>query len=155
MTWSVSALVRPPRVERRTADTLEIGDLTLHRVPLIVANRTLADGVQGVLPLSVFAEFLIRLDFPAKQLDLLPYTPWKRRTSPGGAVRVLLSNRLLFVKTTVNHAHDGYFLLDTGSAYTAISRGLAGQLHISEILADRVPLRGKGTEEFNAPLLSG
>jgi len=139
-------------VKYQTADTLELGDLTLRGVPLIVAGRTLAEGIQGVLPLSIFAGFLIRLDIPAKELDLLPYPP--EQADKARAIPVLSSNQLLFVKGTVNEAHDGYFLLDTGAAYTAISRNLARQLRIPEILTEQVPLRG-GVSEIDAPLLSG
>jgi hypothetical protein len=140
------------RVKQRTADTLELGDLTLHSVPLLVSDRSIADGIQGVLPLSIFSDFLIRLDFPAKRLELLPYDAGEADGS--AAIPVVPSNRLLFVKATVNEVHDGYFLLDTGSAFTAISRELARQLKISELLAAHVPLRG-GVADMDAPLLSG
>ena len=140
------------QVKHQIADTLELGDLTLRSVPLLVANRTLSDGVQGVLPLSIFSEFLIRLDFPAKELSLLPYHTGEGHNPT--AIRALSSNQLLFVNATVNEVYDGRFLLDTGSAFSAISRDLANQLHISDSLADRVPLRG-GIADMNAPLLSG
>jgi predicted aspartyl protease len=139
-------------VKHRTADTLELGDLKLRGVPMVVVDRPLGDGIQGAFPLSIFAGFLIRLDFQTKELDLLPYSDGVADSS--AAVPVLSSNRLLFVKGTINEARDGYFLLDTGAAFTAISRDLAGQLHIPEILAAHVPLRG-GVAEIDAPLLSG
>jgi len=105
-----------------------------------------------VLPLSIFSDFLIRLDIPGKELALLPYsTPQADRA---GSIPILLNNQLLFVKGNVNDVHDGYFLLDTGASYTAISRSLAGQLHISDALARRVPLQG-GIADINAPLLNG
>lgn len=138
--------------KRQIADTLELGDLTLRGVPLIVSDRTLAEGVQGVLPLSIFSEFLVRLDFPAKELDLLPYR--NDAADRSGAIPVLSSNQLLFVEGTVNGAYDGRFLLDTGSAFSAISRDLANQLHTSDSLAAHVPLRG-GIADMDAPLLSG
>jgi Aspartyl protease len=140
------------RAKRQTADTLELGDLTLRGVPLIVTDRMFGEGIQGVLPLSIFSEFLIRLDFPAKELGLLPDRTAAADRS--GAVPVLSSNELLFVSGTVNEVHQGRFLLDTGSAFSAISLDLASQLHISESLAARVPLRG-GVADMNAPLLSG
>jgi hypothetical protein len=57
-----------------------------------------------------------------------------------------LSNNLLFVRGTVNQRHEGYFLLDTGAAYCAISKTVAGELKISEALAERVPLQAGPTE---------
>ncbi len=133
------------------ADSLEVGDLTLRGIPLLITDRTVAEGIQGVLPLSIFAGFLIHLDIPAKELDLLPYAETADRA---GALPILSSNQLLFVKGTVNESHEGYFLLDTGAAYTAISRNLARQLHISETMSDHVPMQG-GVASIDAPLLSG
>jgi predicted aspartyl protease len=134
------------------ADSLEAGDLTLHDIPLVIADRPLPDGAQGAVPLSIFAGFLIRLNIPAKQLDLLPYAP--EFAGNAGALEILSDNGLAFVKATVNETHEGYFLLDTGSAYTAISQNVARQLHVSETLSPHVPLQG-GIAAINAPLVSG
>jgi hypothetical protein len=141
------------RATRQTADTLELGDLTLRGVLLIVTDRIFPEGIQGVLPLSIFSEFLIRLDFPAKELDLLPYGMGET-ADRSGAIPVLSRNQLLFVTGTVNEVREGNFLLDTGSAFSAISRDLASQMHISDRLAARVPLHG-GVADMDAPLLSG
>ncbi|MEI9971139.1 MAG: aspartyl protease family protein [Ignavibacteriota bacterium] len=133
------------------AATLELGDLTLRDTPLLITDHPLADGIQGALPLSIFAGFLIRLDIRAQELDLIPYPePLDRE----GSLPVLSSNRLLFLKGTVNESHEGYFLLDTGAAYNAISQNLARQLHVSDVLSSHVPLQG-GIAAFEAPLLSG
>jgi hypothetical protein len=85
------------RAKRQMADTLELGDLTLRGVPLIVTDRTLAEGIQGVLPLAIFAEFLIRLDFPAKELEtrhpVRPLRPpracWRGPPATGGPCTTL------------------------------------------------------------------
>jgi hypothetical protein len=134
------------------ADTLRVGDLTLHGVPLLIASRTFSDGIQGVLPLSLFAEYLIRLDMPGKALDLSPYP--KEPPDTTRALPVFSNNQLLIVKATANESHEGYFLLDTGASYTAISRNLASHLKISEALAPRVSLRG-GIAEMEAPVFTG
>jgi hypothetical protein len=138
-------------VKQLQADTLQVGDLTLRGVPLVITSRPIADGVQGVVPLSLFAGFLIRLDIPGKDLDLLPYPVSQ---TAAGAIPTLSSHQLLFVKGIVNDAQEGYFLLDTGAAYTAISRNMTHRLRISETLSSRVPLQG-GTESMDAPLLNG
>jgi hypothetical protein len=148
----VGAGALSPKTVKQQEATLEIGDLTLRSVAVLVTDRTVADGVQGVLPLSIFSGFLIRLDIPGKELALLPYPTLE--TDRSGSIPILLNNQLLFVKGNVNDIHDGYFLLDTGASYTAISRSLAGQLHISDALAQRVPLQG-GIADINAPLLNG
>jgi Aspartyl protease len=148
----VGAGALSPKTVKRQEATLEIGDLTLPSVAVLVADRTIADGVQGVLPLSIFSGFLIRLDIPGKELALVPYPTLE--TDRSGSIPILLNNQLLFVKGYVNDIHEGYFLLDTGASYTAISRSLAGQLHISDALAQRVPLQG-GVADIDAPLLNG
>jgi hypothetical protein len=148
----VGAGAPSPKTVKQQEATLEVGDLTLPGTPVLVADRVIADGVQGVLPLSIFSGFLIRLDIPGKELALLPYpTP---EAGKSGSIPILLNNQLLFIKGNVNDIHDGYFLLDTGASYTAISRSLAGQLHISDALAQRVTLQG-GVADISAPLLNG
>jgi hypothetical protein len=134
------------------ADTLEIGDLTLHDTPLLIQDHALPGGIQGVLPLSIFAGFLIRLDFPAKELDLLPYP--MGQPDNAGTLPVVSNNQLLFLKATVNETHEGFFLVDTGSAYTAVSWNLARQLHAMNAIATRVALEG-GVAEMEAPSLTG
>jgi hypothetical protein len=140
----------PAVVKKLLAGTVDVGDLTLHDVPLLIGGRHLADGINGALPLSIFAGFLIRLDIPGKSLDLFPYPPEQAETT--GALKALSSNHLLFVKGTVNDAYEGYFLLDTGASYTAISRNVARRLNMSEALAPHLPLGG-GTENIDAPLV--
>jgi predicted aspartyl protease len=139
-------------VKSQHAETVQIGELTLHDVPLLIQDRSLADGIQGVLPLSIFSEFLIRLDIPRKSLDLLPYPAEQPKLE--GALRTVESNRMLFLQGKVNEKAEGYFLLDTGAAYSAISRKLARELNIAESLADHIPLQG-GTTAMEAALIRG
>jgi predicted aspartyl protease len=128
--------------------TVEIGDLVLRDLPVLIAGGGVGEGIQGVFPLSVFSTYLIRLDVPKKTLELLPYPA----TSPdgNGNLQALSSNSLLFVKGTVNDRRNGYFLLDTGASYSAISKVVARELELSESLAERVPLQA-GTMELDAP----
>jgi hypothetical protein len=134
------------------AATVEIGDLLLRDVPVLISGKALGEGIQGVLPLSIFSAFLIRLDVPRKTLDLLPYPA----ASPDGSenLRALTTNNLLFVRGTVNGRREGYFLLDTGASYIALSKTLARELNLSEALAERVPLQG-GTTALDAPIVRG
>lgn len=139
-------------VKRQRAEIVQVGDLALHNIPLLIEDRAIADGLQGALPLSLFFGFLIRLDIPAKNLDLFPYPDPQSR--PDSVLRSLLNNHLLFLKGTVNESREGYFLLDTGASYNAISSSLTRQLNISDALTERVPFQG-GTARFDAPLLRG
>lgn len=137
-------------VQEVRADTVEVGDLVLRDVPVLISGRPVAEGVQGALPLSIFSAFLIRLDVPGKTLDLLPYPAASPAVS--GDLPALASNKLLFVRGTVNERREGYFLLDTGASYSALSKTVARELKISESLAERVSLQA-GTGELDAPLV--
>ena len=118
--------------------TIEVGGFVAREVPVLVSDRSLADGIDGVLPLALFSDYLIRVDFPAKNLELqsLPEAP------DASATRVRVSSNLLFVSCRVNGHHNGMFLLDTGAAYTVISRSLAEELADPDLLSVPVSLRG-------------
>lgn len=142
----------PATVKQLRADTLEIGDLTLRDIPVLIADSTMPGGIDGVMPLSLFAGFLIRLDMPGKNLDFLPYPP--EEMSSEGALLARSSNQLLFVEGVVNDRRRGYFLVDTGSWYGAISREVSRDLRLSEALAPRVALQG-WFAQIDAPLFTG
>jgi hypothetical protein len=137
-------------VKQMRATKVEIGDLLLRDLPVLISGKAMAEGIQGFFPLSVFSAFLIRLDVPGKTLDLLPYPV--RSPDGSGELQALSSNSLLFVRGTVNERREGYFLLDTGASYSAVSKTVARELKISQRLAERVPLQG-GTTELDAPLI--
>ena len=49
------------------AASVEIGDLVFDDCcPVIIADGRALDGIDGVIPLSLFAAFLVRLDIPGK-----------------------------------------------------------------------------------------
>src|SRR5262249_9039109 len=73
---------------------------------------------------------------------------------PSEWLRVVASNQLLFVIGTVNQTIQGYFLLDTGASYTAVSRKLARELKLCESLAPRISLVG-GVGGVDAPVVFG
>jgi len=137
-------------VKRANNARVELGALILHDVPLLIAGKTIAEGIDGALPLALFKDFLIRLDIPAKALELLPYP--SAVNPPAELLEAVASNRLLFVKGSVNQSREGYFLLDTGASYSAISRTVARELKFPEGLFRRIPLRG-GTGDLDALLL--
>jgi predicted aspartyl protease len=130
--------------------TVEIGPVLMRELPVLISARALAEGIEGILPLSVFSGYLIRLDVPRKTLDLLPYPG--ASSDRGDNLQALSDNDLLFVRGTVNGRREGYFLLDTGASYVALSKTLARELNLSEALAERVPLQA-GTTDLDAPLV--
>ena len=133
---------KPPKPARMVkAGRVRIGDLVFHDCDAIVADGKLLDGIDGVIPLSLFAGFLVRLDIPGKTLDLRPYPPdgW---VDGADLTHVRASNDLLFLKAVLNDSHEGYILLDTGAFFSAISESTARALKYPRLFASSVPLQG-------------
>ena len=85
------------------AETLQVGDLELHNIPLLIEDHPIADGIQGAMPLSFFFGFLIRLDIPGKNLDLLPY-PDQQSSPDSGFVVFRITICCFSGELSMNHA---------------------------------------------------
>jgi hypothetical protein len=99
--------------------------------------------------MALFDEFLIRLDPIAKTLELLPYPAVPPESAAG--IPAISNHQLLFLRGSVNGS-QGYFMLDTGASYNAVSRDVVRQMNISDAFSPRIDLRGGGSE-IEAPLL--
>jgi hypothetical protein len=119
-------LMEPKSGSVAVAQTVDVGPLSFRDCPVDVVDHKVLDGADGVLPLALFSDFLVRLDFPARVLDLTPYQ--NARESPGHFTRALAVHAALFLRTALDQLHDGYFLLDTGAAHDALSRSTAQAL---------------------------
>jgi len=138
---------RPKAARMAKAGSVGIGDLVFHDCELIVAEGRLLDGIDGVIPLSLFAGFLVRLDIPGKTLDLRPYPPGEP-VGDGELSHVRASNNLLFIKAVLNEFREGYVLLDTGAFVNAISESTARALKYTPAFAFPVKLQsGAGATE--------
>jgi len=120
------------------ASTVDAGPLQYRDCQVDVAPRGLASGIDGVIPISLFAGFLVHLDFPGKALDLTPYP--ELGLVPSGFEPATLRDGLLFLRGAMNNAPPGNILLDTGACYSAVSRRTA-RLLTSSLLAP-ADLRG-------------
>jgi hypothetical protein len=121
------------------ASAVDVGRLQFRDCRVDMARGKLAAGVDGVIPLSLFGGFLIRLDLPGKALDLMPY-PDGAPAPTAGFARMIPNGDVLFVPAALNGALEGYILLDTGASYSAVSRTTARILRSS--LVSPVGLRG-------------
>ena len=138
----------PPTVRKMQANTVDVGSLTLHNVDVLVAPGHLLDGIDGVFPLILFEDYLIRLDMRTRNLDLTPYTEGQATLgSPA-----ISSNGLLFLKGLLNGVHEGYFLLDTGAAYNAVSTSFARRLKSGFALTRPVSVQGGATQLVAHPM---
>jgi len=106
---------------KRTAPArVQIGDLMVENCPILVAEGHIMDGIDGVIPMSLFAGFLLRLNVPGKVLELDAY-PAEPPDPGDGYLGARADNRLFFLRTVLNDREAGYVLLDTGASYNAVS----------------------------------
>lgn len=115
---------RPAKMAR--AGTAEIGPVSFRNCPVALVGGNVAEGADGVIPLSMFSDFLVRLDLGEKTLGLIPYPPQQNPANP--PTRSLAQHHLLLVETVLNGKKNGYVVLDTGAYCTGISREVARAL---------------------------
>ena len=105
------------------AATLRAGKLQMSNVLVNVGDGELVQSADGVVGLDIFKDFLIQLDARSRNLQLTPFAP----TSSNECIGCVRANRLghlLLVRGSVNGATEGYFILDTGSPNTIVSKRL-------------------------------
>jgi len=139
---------RPARVAR--AETVEIGPVIFRDCRTVLVEGIAVEGADGVVPLGLFSDFLLRLNLPKKTLGLIPY---QREQDPAvPSTRGVTKGALLMVATVVNGKKSGYVVLDTAAFRSAISREVAGMLGDSHI-APEIRI-GAGTGATTGQLVS-
>jgi hypothetical protein len=91
---------------------------------------------------------------PRKLLELLPY-PEDGSAAGQGFMAVRENHNMLFLPANLNGKHEGYLLLDTGSAFNAISDATVLALKDSGALAPAVNLFGGVMTRRNSMNVSG
>jgi hypothetical protein len=114
------------------AVSFETGGLKMANLLLDVSETDLTQEADGLIGLDVFKDFLIRLDSPSRILELTPFDEAVRSTGVNGpacgeCMRAYRLGSLLLVRGTINAHAEGYFILDSGSPYSMISRKLVSQ----------------------------
>jgi hypothetical protein len=133
---------RPARVAR--AETVEIGPVSFRNCRVAFVDGKVIEGADGVIPLSLFSDFLLRLNLPKKTLGLIPYP---RKENPAGPPsRGVTGHDLLMVATVLNGKHSGYVILDTGAFCSAISHKIAGTLGGSHLAPEILIGAGTGAQ---------
>ncbi|HCC5835751.1 aspartyl protease family protein [Citrobacter farmeri] len=108
---------------------LGLGEVTLHNVPIDIAefpdswvftDETTGEKIKvdGILSTGVFHQFLTTLDYPERQLVLMPRNKKSQNNvAKGGGVNVpfiLEGTHFMIVKGAVNGKKDMTFFLDSG-----------------------------------------
>jgi tetratricopeptide (TPR) repeat protein len=140
------------------ANSVFVGDLRFENCLVEVIRQPLMKGVDGVIGMNLFEDFEIRLDPRTYLMQLTPFAerpgvlPYDRRLpdNPAGSAVVWGFRHLLLMPTKVNN-RAGLFLLDTGSAATAIARELAWPVLVT---TNSRPFHGVNGEVADAPRLS-
>jgi len=101
------------------AETVEIGPISFRNCRVAMVEGRVIEGADGVIPLSLFSAFLLRLNLPEKTLGLIPYPHDKNRAI--APTRGFRKQDLLLVPTVLNGKQSGYVVLDTGAYCSAIS----------------------------------
>jgi len=129
---------------------VQIGDLVLENCDILVVDGQILDGIDGIVPMSLFAGFLVRFDARGKVLQLDAYSS-EPPVLDAGYLPVRVDHRLFFLRTVLNESQSGYVLLDTGATFSAISRAAARASQLS--FANSIALTGSsgGIEGFPLP----
>jgi Aspartyl protease len=122
------------------AGSVEIGDLRLENALVEVTGKSFVPGADGIIGTEVFQEFLLRLDFWSRTLELVPFqdytpgecssNPWIEHDAatgiPPASTPAYHVGHLLALNAAVDRRQTGLFVLDTGSAYNTVSPELLG-----------------------------
>jgi hypothetical protein len=128
----VGLRVRRAKVGR--AASLEVGPVSFRNCPVALVEGKVIEGADGVVPLVLFSDFLMRLDLAERTLRLIPY-PGEKGTARSSR-RMLGEGDFLLVGTLLNRKYRGYVVIDTGAFCSAISREVAGTLSIPPLQQD-------------------
>jgi tetratricopeptide (TPR) repeat protein len=135
----------PAHARVALAESFTVGDLNIANLLLEVSDTDLTKDADGLIGLDVFQDFVIRLDPRGHKLDLTPHDPAAECQDCTRAYRL---GHLLLVRAKVNGSGEGYFILDTGSPFTLISRKLmpkAGRSVLMEGVQGQQELAVPGT----------
>jgi hypothetical protein len=129
------------KTKRMLADSIRIADLSFRNCVVDVADRALADQIDGAIGSKQFQQFIVRLDARHRILELLPYTDetpqgqsqerfWagRDRIVPRGMeslTPVCQAGHLLLVSAKLVANAPGYLILDTGAAFSSVSRPIS------------------------------
>jgi hypothetical protein len=102
------------------AHQVSMGDLQLKDCLVKVTEPGSVPDADGVIGVNVFANFIVRIDPPARTLDLVPFADrGDAGSAASGAIRAYRVGHLLLVDALMNGQSDGLFLLDTGASFSS------------------------------------
>ncbi|MFZ0962358.1 MAG: retropepsin-like aspartic protease [Terriglobia bacterium] len=133
------------------AEKVEVGNVSFRNCRVAMVQGKVIEGADGVIPLAMFSDFLIRLDLPGRTLALIPYAGEPRPEV--SSLRADGETGFLLVGALLNRTYHGYVVLDTGAFCSGVSREMAGALNNSRPLGS-LPI-GAATGAATGQLLPG
>src|SRR5579862_4322103 len=116
-------------------ETVEVGPVAYRNCRVAYVKGNVIDGADGVIPLKLFSDFIVRLNLTGETLGLIPY-PIEGNPDVPPAGRIHKHDPLL-VPTVLNGSRSGYVVLDTGAYRSAVSgeaaRTLSGFPMVPEV----------------------
>ncbi|HEY7337630.1 MAG TPA: aspartyl protease family protein [Bryobacteraceae bacterium] len=114
----------PARMMR--AESFESGALMIPNLAVKVVQSELIPGADGVIGPDLFHDFRIRLNFPARYMELVPFDGPDARAETDassciGCRRALRIGHLLLMQGAVDGRAGGYFIVDSGSPCSLVS----------------------------------
>ena len=129
---------------RGIVDRIRIGDVEFRDALINVSNQDSVGTADGLIGTNVFSEFLVTLDFAAKELRLDPLPGYRpgdeelhdRAALPGlqRFARVYRFGHLFLVPTRVSESREVLFVIDTGADRTLLSYDMAAE--VSQVSRD-------------------
>ncbi len=137
----------PASAQTALAETVRLGELVYKDCTVDVSDGNLSDQADGVIGTILFEQFIICLDIPHKAMDLFPFadglprssgegtvwSDWDRKVPDGMGhfIPVYQIDNVILVRAKIKSAGDRYFILDTGTASSSISRSLAPNVNVA------------------------
>lgn len=112
----------PAGARMMRAASFDCGELRFFNLPVQVAMTDLIPGADGVVGLDVFGDFLIRLNGRKRSLELVTKAYPNAGASCPHCQPVYRLGHLFLQPVTINGHAEGYFIIDSGSVPTLISR---------------------------------
>jgi hypothetical protein len=120
------------------ARSLAIGDLRFEDCPIEVSVRGIVNGADGILGAGIFEAFRVRIDAQRNTMQLAPFADTDTPPPPANAIGL---RRLILVRTSVS-GQEGWFLLDSGSAYSTVARELVPPVLLQNSAANLIGVQG-------------
>lgn len=131
----------PKPARRGECATVQVGELVLRDCNILAVDTKLLEGIDGIIPMALFAGFLVRLDVPGKTLDLEPYPARPPIVDPAYSP-ARADHCLLYLASVLNESRSGYVLLDTGATYSAVSEAAARSWNAYRTMSRSIALHG-------------